>query len=138
MGGSAPLTTKAQADPLSAAAPRVVKAGPLDPATEKWEIAERLRLRSGHNGTRDSPEERPRSSSFDSEDESLAKLSQALSSLERTRTALEKRQLEADGKWPIALQPRFFSGVWYVNEGSLPTDTELVASRIREGIREGS
>ncbi|CAJ1441211.1 unnamed protein product [Effrenium voratum] len=95
MGGSAPLTTKAQADPLSAAAPRVVKAGPLDPATEKWEIAERLRLRSGHNGTRDSPEERPRSSSFDSEDESLAKLSQALSSLERTRTALEKRQLEA-------------------------------------------
>jgi len=76
-------------DPLSTAKPLVVVARALDPAAEKRDIAERLRIR--HGGTRVLLQEtsqcldRQRSCSMDSDDEgSLMRLSHALSSLERT------------------------------------------------------
>lgn len=91
MGGSAPKVSLAPPGPLGSLQPRVVNAGAMDPNTEKRELAERIRLRSGPGGSNSlGHDDRPRSSSFDSDDESLAKLSQALSSLERTQQALQK------------------------------------------------
>eukprot|EP00913_Durusdinium_trenchii_P027490 g25780.t2 len=49
MGGSTKVQLGASG-PLSSVHPRVVNAGPLDPATEKREMAERIRLRSGQAG----------------------------------------------------------------------------------------
>eukprot|EP00418_Pyrodinium_bahamense_P003088 CAMPEP_0179019522 /NCGR_PEP_ID=MMETSP0796-20121207/4909_1 /TAXON_ID=73915 /ORGANISM="Pyrodinium bahamense, Strain pbaha01" /LENGTH=1078 /DNA_ID=CAMNT_0020715307 /DNA_START=14 /DNA_END=3250 /DNA_ORIENTATION=- len=73
-------------DPLNTAKPLVVAAKPLDPAAEKRDIAERLRIRRG--GTRVALQETQgleRQCSMDSDDEgSLMRLSHALSSLERT------------------------------------------------------
>ncbi|CAE7219664.1 unnamed protein product, partial [Symbiodinium pilosum] len=91
MGGS---TRQARPDPLAAAYPRVVAAGPADAASEKADIAERLRLRGQSGETSLAHESHPRSSSFDSDDESLAKLSMALLSLEKNTAAREKRQLQ--------------------------------------------
>lgn len=105
MGGSTKVQLGASG-PLSSVHPRVVNAGPLDPATEKREMAERIRLRSGQAGAKDVHDDRPRSSSFDSDDESLAKLSQALSSLERTQRAHQKRQLEVANEGPHSLPAR--------------------------------
>ncbi|CAE6917281.1 unnamed protein product [Symbiodinium natans] len=94
MGGS--VRQQARPDPLVAPYPRVVSAGPVDAASEKAEMAERLRLR-GQSGTRETSnthDSHPRSSSFDSDDESLAKLSLALRSLEKNTVARQKRQLQ--------------------------------------------
>lgn len=94
MGGS--VRQQARPDPLVANNPRVVAAGPADAASEKAEMAERLRKRgqSGIGETSNAHEMHPRSSSFDSDDESLAKLSMALRSLEKNTAAREKRQLQ--------------------------------------------
>jgi len=77
--------------PLTTAKPRVITAGVLDPVAEKRNIAEKLRMRRGGNLI---PFEetsldihRQRSYSMDSDDEgSLMRLSNALSSLEKTAT----------------------------------------------------
>eukprot|EP00439_Symbiodinium_sp_Y106_P025363 s1003_g3.t1 len=93
MGGS--VRQQARTDPLVANNPRVVAAGPADAASEKAEMAERLRKRGQSGETSNAHVEmHPRSSSFDSDDESLAKLSMALRSLEKNTAAREKRQLQ--------------------------------------------
>ncbi|CAE8686313.1 unnamed protein product [Polarella glacialis] len=99
MGGSASSAAASMSNPLVSAQPRVSMARPHDPAAEKWEMQERLRLRSGQPGNRQSTSTldlRPRSHSFDSDDEdSLAKISSALSNLERTQAAAKLRESEA-------------------------------------------
>jgi len=103
MGGSSrPPSSASQAsasDPLAAAQPRVVAARPLDPVAEKREmtqLSQRLRVRAGYSGSRQadtSLDLRPRSSSFESDDEdSLAKISSALSNLEKSQAALKQRE----------------------------------------------
>lgn len=110
MGGSAPKVSLAPPGPLGSLQPRVVNAGPMDPNTEKRELAERIRLRSGPSGSNSlGHDDRPRSSSFDSDDESLAKLSQALSSLERTQQAIQKRQLEVANEGSHSVERRMAS-----------------------------
>lgn len=110
MGGSAPKVSLAPPGPLGSLQPRVVNAGAMDPNTEKRELAERIRLRSGPGGSNSlGHDDRPRSSSFDSDDESLAKLSQALSSLERTQQALQKRQLEVANEGSHSVERRMAS-----------------------------
>eukprot|EP00434_Breviolum_minutum_P023063 symbB.v1.2.020348.t1/scaffold1708.1/size105155/2 len=108
MGGSAPKASTLPTGPLGSLQPRVIQAGPLDPTTEKRELQERIRLRSQPGGLTGASthDDRPRSSSFDSDDESLAKLSQALSSLEKTQQALQKRQLEVATEGPHSLARR--------------------------------
>lgn len=108
MGGSVPKVSVA--GPLGSLEPRVVNAGAMDPNIEKRELAERIRLRSGPSGSNSlGHDDRPRSSSFDSDDESLAKLSQALSSLERTQQALQKRQLEVANEGSHSVERRMAS-----------------------------
>eukprot|EP00931_Biecheleriopsis_adriatica_P075793 TRINITY_DN49586_c0_g1_i1.p1 TRINITY_DN49586_c0_g1~~TRINITY_DN49586_c0_g1_i1.p1 ORF type:complete len:1026 (-),score=290.04 TRINITY_DN49586_c0_g1_i1:47-3124(-) len=100
MGGSALApSSQASKDPLSSAQPVVVSAKPLDPLAEKLEMSQRLRLRGGHPGSQQRSsalDTKPRSMSFDSDDEdSLAKMCSALSSLEKTQAALRQRDSEA-------------------------------------------
>lgn len=87
-------------DPLTTAKPLLVTAKPLDPAAEKRDISERLRIRHGASrvALQETSQalERKRSQSMDSDDEgSLMRLSHALSSLERT-AATKSRDCAGD------------------------------------------
>merc|ERR1712232_705433 len=74
-------------DPLATAMPRVVAAGPRDPAAEKRALADRLLIRRGGNlVTREEEtlEQKLRSLGMESDDEDdLLRLSSALSNLEQ-------------------------------------------------------
>jgi len=72
-------------DPLATSNPRTSAARVLDPISEKRDVAELLRLRRGGLHKEEPEVLRQRSSSFDSDDEnSLMRLANALSNLERT------------------------------------------------------
>eukprot|EP00933_Yihiella_yeosuensis_P011640 TRINITY_DN11912_c0_g3_i1.p1 TRINITY_DN11912_c0_g3~~TRINITY_DN11912_c0_g3_i1.p1 ORF type:complete len:1026 (+),score=272.32 TRINITY_DN11912_c0_g3_i1:92-3169(+) len=90
MGGSRPA---AFVNPLASGTPRVISAGPLDPASEKMAMSERLRLRGGHSTLKVLSGDGLRPTSFDSDDEdSLAKICGALSRLEKTQAAAKQKE----------------------------------------------
>jgi len=90
MGGSAGSSSREthSDNPLASSKPRLVTAGPWDPAAEKRDISRRMLIRGGSQLVARQEMEKPgklRGDSWDSDDSgSLQRLSTALSSLERT------------------------------------------------------